>query len=174
MSGKILGLSGLGILQMLVYALLGVALAMKTNMNILQPDYFLLTLLYAILGYLFYAAIFVAAGSPVTTEQEAQQITAYVSMLLVVPFGLMMLVMQNPNSLAVRILSFIPPLTPSIMVLRISIQMPSFIEILASIIVLIGSIWIMMWIAGRIFRVAILSYGKRASFIEILRWIRAK
>jgi len=49
MAGKILGLSGLGILQMLVYALMGLALALKTDTNLLQPEYFLLTLLYAIL-----------------------------------------------------------------------------------------------------------------------------
>ena len=91
MTGKILGLSGLGILQMLVYASMGIALALKTNTNLLQPEFFVLTLLYAILGYLFYAAIFVAAGSPATTEQEAQQITAYISMLLVAPFALMMI-----------------------------------------------------------------------------------
>ncbi len=161
MAGKILGLSGLGILQMLVYACMGVAVALKTNMSLLQPEYFLLTLLYAILGYLFYAAIFVAAGSPVTTEQEAQQITAYVSMLLLVPFALMMLVMQNPNSLIVKILSYIPLFTPSIMVLRVSIQMPSVWEILATVTLLIISTMVMMWVAGKIFRVAILSYGKR-------------
>jgi ABC-2 type transport system permease protein len=172
MTGKILGLSGLGILQLLVYAFIGFALALKTNTNIIQPEYFLLTLLYAILGYLFYASIFIAAGSPATTEQEAQQITAYVSMLMIVPFGIMMLVLQNPNSLIVRILSYIPVFTPSVMVLRISIQMPTFGEILATVILLIISTAVMMWIAGKIFRIAILSYGKRPSLSELIRWIR--
>jgi ABC-2 type transport system permease protein len=174
MIGKILGLSGLGILQMLIYAFIGLALALKTNMNLLQPEYFLLTLLYAILGYVFYAAIFVAAGSPATTEQEAQQITAYISMLLVAPFALIVLVMQNPDSLIVRILSYIPVLTSSVMVLRISVQMPPLWEILATTAVLIVSTVIMMWIAGKIFRVAILSYGKRPSLSELFRWVREK
>jgi ABC-2 type transport system permease protein len=174
MAGKILGLSGLGILQMLVYACMGLALALKTNTNLLQPEYFILTLLYAILGYLFYAAIFVAAGSPATTEQEAQQITAYISMLLVAPFALMMLVMQNPNSLIVKVLSYIPLLTPSIMVLRVSIQMPSMWEILATVALMIVSTMAMMWVAGKIFRVAVLSYGKRPTLPELYRWIREK
>jgi ABC-2 type transport system permease protein len=172
MVGKILGLSGLGILQMLVYATIGLALTLKTNMNLLQPDYFFLTLLYAILGYLFYAAVFVAAGSPVTTEQEAQQITAYISMFLVMPFALIMLVMQNPDSLLVKILSYIPFLTPSVMVLRISVQMPSMFELLATTVLLIVSIALMMWIAGKIFHMAILSYGKRPTLAEIFRWVR--
>ena len=174
MIGKILGLSGLGILQMLVYALMGIALALKTDMNLLQPEYFAFTMVYAILGYVFYAAIFVAAGSPATTEQEAQQITAYISMLMEAPFALMMLVMQNPNSLIVKVLSYIPVLTPSIMVLRISIQMPSMWEILATIALMILSTAAMMWIAGKIFRVAILSYGKRPTLPELFRWVREK
>jgi ABC-2 type transport system permease protein len=174
MIGKILGLSGLGILQMLVYALMGIALALKTDMNLLQPEYFAFTLVYAILGYVFYAAIFVAAGSPATTEQEAQQITAYISMLMVAPFGLMLLVMQNPNSLIVKVLSYIPLLTPSIMVLRVSIQMPSTWEILATIVLMIVSTAVMMWVAGKIFRIAILSYGKRPTLAELFRWVREK
>jgi ABC-2 type transport system permease protein len=174
MIGKILGLSGLGILQMLVYALMGLALALKTNTNLLQPEYFILTLLYAILGYMLYAAIFVAAGSPATTEQEAQQITAYISMLLVAPFALMMLVLQNPNSLIVKVLSYIPVLTPSIMVLRVSIQMPSTWEILATVALMIVSIIAMMWVAGKIFRIAILSYGKRPTLHELFQWVREK
>jgi ABC-2 type transport system permease protein len=172
MTGKILGLSGLGILQMLVYASIGLALALKMNTDIIQPDYFLLILLYAILGYLFYAAIFVAAGSPATTEQEAQQITAYVSMLMIVPFGIVMLVMQNPNSIIVKILSYIPVFTPTVMVLRISVQMPSLLEILATVLLLVISTMAMMWIAGKIFRIAILSYGKRPSLSELIQWIR--
>jgi len=174
MIGKILGLSGLGILQMLVYALMGIAVALKTDMNLLQPDFFAFTLIYAILGYVFYAAIFIAAGSPATTEQEAQQITAYISMLMVAPFALIMLVMQNPNSLIVKVLSYIPVLTPSIMVLRVSIQMPSLWEIMATIILMIFSIVIMMWIAGKIFRIAILSYGKRPALAELFRLVREK
>jgi len=174
MIGKILGLSGLGILQMLVYALMGIGLALKTDMNLLHPEYLAFTLVYAILGYVFYAAIFVALGSPATTEQEAQQITAYISMLMVLPFALMMLVMQNPNSLVVKVLSYIPVLTPSIMVLRVSIQMPSMWEILATIVLMIVSTSVMMWAAGKIFRIAILSYGKKPTLVELIRWVREK
>jgi ABC-2 type transport system permease protein len=174
MIGKILGLSGLGILQMFVYALIGIALALKTDMNLLQPEYFAFTLVYAILGYVFYAAIFVAAGSPATTEQEAQQITAYISMLMVAPLALVMLVLQNPNSLIVKVLSYIPVLTPSVMVLRVSIQMPSMWEILATITLMVVSTVVMMWVAGKIFRIAILSYGKRPTLSELFRWVCEK
>ena len=174
MTGKIIGLSGLGILQMLVYALIGLAAALKMNANVVEPGYLLLTLLYAILGYLFYSAVLVAAGSPVTTEQEAQQITSYISLLLVAPMGMMIVVMQNPHSLWVRIMSYIPPFTPSLMVIRLAIQAPSTAEIISTILLLVLSTIGMMWAAGKIFRTAILSYGKRPTMGELLQWIKEK
>ena len=93
----------------------------------------MLSLVYFILGYIFYSAIFVAAGSPVTTEQEAQQITSYVSMLLIFPMIIAMPIMQNSNSVWIKVLSFIPLLTPTLMILRISVQMPAAWEILSTI-----------------------------------------
>ena len=173
MVGKILGLSGLGILQMLLWGIIGVGVAMKTGANIFAIENLLLSLVYFVLGYLMYAAIFVAAGSPVTTEQEAQQITSYVSLMLVFPIVLAVPAMQNPDSTLIRILSFIPLLTPAFMVLRIPIQMPETWEILSTIALLIVSSVGMMWVAGKIFRTAILVYGKRPSLPELWRWLRA-
>ncbi len=172
MVGKILGLSGLGILQMAIWGTIALAVSLKTGAQLFTPEYLALSFVYFILGYLLYSAIFVTAGSPVTTEQEAQQLTSYVSLLLVFPIVLAIPVMQNPNSLLVKILTFIPPLTPTFMVLRMPIQMPATWEILSTIALLIVSVIGMMWVAGKVFRIAILSYGKRPSIPELIRWIR--
>jgi ABC-2 type transport system permease protein len=83
-------------------------------------------------------------------------------------------VMQNANSVWIKVLSFIPLLTPTLMVLRISVQMPALWEIFSTIALLIVSCLFMMWAAGKIFRVAVLSYGKRPTVIELLRWVREK
>ena len=172
MVGKILGLSGLGVLQMLIWGAIGLGIALKSGANIFEMEPVLVAVVYIIFGYFFYSAIFVAAGSPVTTEQEAQQITSYVSLVLVFPMVLMVPAMQNPDSSLIRILSFIPLLTPAFMVLRVSIQMPPLWEILTTLGILILSSVLMMWVAGKIFRVAILVYGKRPSIPELIRWIR--
>ena len=172
MVGKILGLSGLGIVQMLIWGMIGFAVTLKTGANIFSAGNLMLSLVYFILGYIFYSAIFVAAGSPVTTEQEAQQITSYVSLLLVFPIVIAMPVMQNANSVWIKVLSFIPLLTPTLMVLRISVQMPAVWEILSTIALLCISSIVMMWAAGKIFRIAVLSYGKRPSLSELFRWVR--
>ena len=174
MTGKILGLSGLGILQMLIWGVIGLAVSLKfEGANIFTPENLLVSLIYFVLGYLLYSAIFVAAGSPVTTEQEAQQITTYVSLFLVLPIVIAMPVMQNPDSTMVKVLSYFPLLTPTLMVLRIAIQMPPLWEIIATIALLIVSSIFMMWAAGKIFRTAILVYGKRPTIPELFRWIRA-
>ena len=172
MVGKILGLSGLGILQILIWGSIGLALSLKSGTNIFVLENLLLSAVYLFLGYMLYSAIFVAAGSPVTTEQEAQQITSYVSLFLVFPIVLAIPAMQNPNSPLIKILSFIPLLTPAFMVLRIPIQMPETWEILTTIGIMIVSSVGMMWVAGKIFRIAILVYGKRPTIPELIRWIR--
>lgn len=172
MVGKILGLSGLGILQIMVWGMIGLGIALKSGTNIFVFENLILSAVYLLLGYLLYSAIFVAAGSPVTTEQEAQQITSYVSLILVFPIVLAVPAMQNPDSTMIRILSFVPLLTPAFMVLRIPIQMPALWEIITTIGLLIVSSIFMMWAAGKIFRVAILVYGKRPTIPELIRWVR--
>lgn len=172
MIGKVLGLSALGLTQMGFWALIGVAATAKFGTAYFPPlNQLLLMLVYFVLGYLFYSAIFIAVGSPVTTEQEAQQITGYLVMLLIFPVALVMPVMQHPNALWVKVLTYIPLFTPTFMSLRIPIQMPSTFEIVATILILIVSTYFMMIVAGRIFRIAILATGKMPSMKEVVRWV---
>jgi ABC-2 type transport system permease protein len=172
MMGKILGLSGLGLFQITIWALIAAAIALRFDAGFIVTENLPLLLVYFLLGYLLYAGIFVAAGSPVTTEQEAQQITSYVSLLLVFPTVLAIPAMQNPDSTLIQILSFIPLLTPAFMLLRIPIQMPEAWEIWSTIGLLLVSIVISMWMAGKIFRTAILAYGKRLTIPELVRLLR--
>lgn len=174
LAGKILGLSALGFVQIGTWAFIGIALALKFNMMIITLSSALILLPYFVLGYLFYAAIFVGLGAPLTTEQEAQQVTGYLVMVLFIPLLLTMWIIQNPNSTLVSILSYIPFLTPTMMAVRIPIQVPSVIEIVATISVLVISTIGAMWVAAKIFRTAILSYGKRPNLKELIQLFRSK
>ncbi|MFH0992091.1 MAG: ABC transporter permease [bacterium] len=174
MIGKILGLSGLGLLQISLWGIIGLGFALKAGSSLIAFDILFLAAIYFVLGYILYSAIFVAAGSPITTEQEAQQITTYISLALVFPIVLAFPAMQNPDSLWIKIISFIPIMTPAFMLLRLPIQMPPLWEIFGTIAVLGVSSVVMMWIAGKIFRTAILVYGKRPSLPELVRWLREK
>ncbi len=174
MIGKLVGLSGLGVLQATVWLSIGIGLG--TQFGTL-PDVFSLLpflLLYMLLGYLFYAAILIGLGSLSTTEQEAQQITGYMAILIMLPVGMIMPLMQNPTSGLVKTLTYIPFLTPTIMAMRIAVLRPEWWEILASVVVMVISIVLVMFLSSKIFRVAILSYGKRPTLPEIIGFLREK
>lgn len=173
MAGKILGLSGLGLLQLSLWTGIVVILLIVNKVTTVQFDILWLLFLYFILGYLLYAGLFVACGTLVSTEQEAQQTTGYLTILLVIPFIFAFFATQAPNAPIIKILSFIPLLTPTMMVLRIPILMPPLWEILLTLFILIVSVIGVMWAAGKIFRIGILITGKRPSLDEIVKWIRA-
>jgi ABC-2 type transport system permease protein len=171
MTGKVLGLSALGLTQMGFWALIALASTAKFGTASFPPvQQLLLMLVYFVLGYVLYAAVFLAVGTPVTTEQEAQQINGYLVMFLILPIALVVPVMQHPNALWVKILTYFPLLTPTLMALRIPVQMPPTEEIVASILILVAASYFMMVAAGRIFRIAILSTGKKPTLAELVRW----
>ncbi|HZY09926.1 MAG TPA: ABC transporter permease [Bacteroidota bacterium] len=172
MAGKIIGLSGLGLTQIGFWAIIGLAISIKFAITMISLSSAFILLIYFLLGYLLYAAIFVAAGSPVSTEQEAQQLTTYITLILVMPIVLALPVMQDPDSTLVKVLSFIPLLTPTMMALRIPIQMPSTMEVLLTIVLLSASVVGAIWAAGKIFRTAILIYGKRPTLFEIVKLLQ--
>ncbi len=174
MAGKILGLSGLGLTQMALWVAIGLAVSAKFAITLIPLTSALVLALYFALGYVQYAAIFVAAGAPVSTEQEAQQINSYLVLILIVPIAVAFTAVQDPHSTLIRVLSFIPLLTPSMMALRIPIQMPSFVEIVATMLLLVASTAGAMWLAGKIFRTTMLAYGKRPSLGELMTLIRSR
>lgn len=173
MAGKIIGLSALGLTQMGFWVIVGIGISLKFAVTLVPAASAALLLFYFLVGYLLYAAIFVAAGAPVSTEQEAQQITSYLVMILAVPIALAFVVVQSPNSTVVRVLSMIPLLTPSMMALRIPLQMPATGEIVASMILLVLSAAAAVRAAGKIFRTTILLYGKRPGLKELASIVRA-
>lgn len=172
MAGKVLGLSGLGFTQIAFWTLLGVAATVRLGIDIVPPANAAILIIYFILGYLLYAGIFIAAGSPLTTEQSAQQVTSYLVLILLIPIVLAFPAMKNPDALWIRVLTFIPILTPTMMALRVPIQMPATWEILATLGLMVASIWGVMVAAGRIFRVGILMTGKGPALADLFRWIR--
>ena len=84
------------------------------------------------------------------------------------------MVLAEPNADWVRILSYIPFLTPSFMIMRIPLSsIPIDFDIYVTIGIMTISIILAILIAGRVFRVAVLLQGKRASLTEIWHWLKA-
>ncbi|TAK53816.1 MAG: ABC transporter permease [Bacteroidetes bacterium] len=173
MSGKILGLSLLGLTQMTLWVLMGIVAAIKLGTIPIALDHTMIIIVYFVLGYLFYSAIFVAIGAPISTEQEAQLVTSLLTLFLLVPILFAFPVLESPNSAYAKVLSFIPLTTPTMMALRIPIQMPPVWELVATSVVLLLSALGMMWAAGKIFRTTILLTGKRPGLKELIQIVKA-
>jgi ABC-2 type transport system permease protein len=81
-------------------------------------------------------------------------------------------VITNPSGTTARVISLIPFCTPLIMYLRISLATPPAWEIALSIVLMVATIYAVLWVASRIYRVGILMYGKKPNLPEILRWLK--
>lgn len=172
LAGKIIGLSSLGLTQILIWILIGISLVGSAIVPLEAFKNILPILGYFIMGFVFYTSLFVGIGSIVTSEQEAQQITSYLSFVLVLPVIFVFSAIENPEALYVQILSYIPFTLPSFMMLRININPIPVWEIFLTVIIMFISIYLMIILAAKVFRVGILSYGKRPSMKELLKWIR--
>jgi len=172
--GKIFGLSGLTLAQMTVWALIGIAMAGQGITMFSSFQNLPLLTVYFILGFVLFTAIFVGIGSIVTTEQEAQQITSYLSMITIFPIVIVIPAMQNPNSMLIQVLSYIPLTTPGVMILRLNSSPIASWEIILTLLELIVSVYLVIKISSKIFRIGILSYGKMPSLKELLVWLKEK
>lgn len=173
MTGKILGLGSLGMVQILFYLSIGVIFGMVKGIEIVRFDELPILFIYFLTGYFFFASIYATLGTLFDNEQDAQQSMTIVSIIAMVPLMGSFYFMANPTALVTKILSFVPPMTPFMMILRINSDAAEPWEIAATVVLMIVSVWGMMTLAGKIFRTALLMYGKRATLPEIWRWIRA-
>ena len=173
MTGKILGLGLLGMVQILFYLAMGIVFGMVKGIEIVRFDELPILFMYFLTGYFFFAAIYATLGTLFDNEQDAQQSMSIVSLIAMVPLMGSFYFMANPTALVTKIFSFVPPMTPFMMILRISSDAAEPWEVAATIVLMILSVWGMMTLAGKIFRTALLMYGKRATLPEIWRWIRA-
>ena len=173
MGGKILGLGMLGLTQSAIY-LIGTFIAGSYyGLSLITPTIGLLYFTYFILGYLLYAGIYIGVGALFDSEQEAQQAIQIITFIAIIPMVLWSMVIENPNSTMVNVLSYIPLVTPFFMMIKIAVGETSTFQILTTIIVMIISVFGSIRLAAKVFRTGILLYGKRITLPEIFRWMRA-
>jgi ABC-2 type transport system permease protein len=130
-------------------------------------------LVFFVLGYLVYAALYAALGSLVNRIEEVNSITTPLTLILVSTYLLSLLALGNPDTDLIRWLSYVPFLTPMLMFIRVALGTPAFWEPLLAVVIMAASILLFAWIAAKIYRVGVLLYGKRPSMREIGRLLRA-
>lgn len=148
-----------------------VVLNSLSEMNL--PGVIATFLVYFIFGYLLYAGMFAAIGSCVDNQADTQQLMFPITIPLIAGLFIMLSAFQNPDSAIAVWGSIIPFTSPMVMVARFAYGVPAWQYIL-SVSLLILTFLAMAWISAKIYRIGILSYGKKASWKEIFKWLKFK
>ena len=173
MKGKILGLGALGMVQMVFYLIVGLSITHYKGWASIELSHIPSYLIFFITGYLFYAAIYAAMGTFFTSEQEAQQSSGLISIIAVLPMVFASYFITNPGSTFTIGITYVPPLTPFMMIIRLGTGTVELNEIIYTTILMVISCWFMLRLSGKIFRTAILLYGKKITLKEVIKWVRA-
>ncbi len=175
MVGKIIGQGFVGLTVLVIYA--GVALLAANRfgfLSLIPAGQLAWMVVYFLMAYFLFASLMAAAGSAVTEVREAQALIGPIMMLLIIPIMLWMPIMNNPNSVFARIVSFFPPATPFVMMLRMSqnTEPVPLWEVIATTAVGVLCVIFVVWAAAKIFRLGVLMYGKPPSLLGLVKMLR--
>ncbi len=177
LAGKLLGQALVSLVMLVTYSGLAIALlSVMALTNLVSVEQYLWLVVFFVMAYFMIGTLMVAVGSAVTEMREAQSLMTPVMLTLMLPFWLWFPISHAPNGVLATVTSFIPPLIPFVMVLRLSSgsEPVAAWQMAASTAVGVASVFIMLWAASRIFRVGILMQGKPPTPRELLRWITVR
>jgi ABC-2 type transport system permease protein len=187
LAGKVLGVGAVGLTQMGIWLLATIVMmryrvplmgvfgleATPLPMPSVTVGQVVVLLIFFLLGYTLYSALFAAVGAMVSSEQEAQQAQMPVVLMLVVSIMFLQPVLLEPEGQLAFTLGLIPVSSPIMMPLRMStVDVPSW-EIGLSILALIAGCYLAVYFAAMVYRTGLLMHGKRVSFREVFKWIKA-
>ncbi len=128
-------------------------------------------LFYFLFGYLLYGALFAAIGGAVDSDADTQQFILPVTIPLIISIMALQPITNNPDGPVAFWLSIIPLTSPISMMIRIPFGVPWW-QLALSMSLLVGGFVFFTWVAGKIYRVGILMYGKKISYKELWKWLR--
>jgi ABC-type Na+ efflux pump, permease component len=153
----------------------GATAGLPTNaiMNALPtPGVALIILAYFVLGFIFYSALFAAVGAMVSSQEDIQQASMPVMLMLISSVIFMGPILTNPGGPLARTMTLLPFSAPILMPLRMSLMTVPWYEMAISLGGVAVACMVAIWLSARIYRVGLLMYGKRPSFSELARWVR--
>lgn len=191
--GKVIGVGASGLLQLGIWGVTGfyVTAALgggggaaagsqlaadgtraSFSLPTVSADLVVVILVFFLLGFFLYSALYAAVGAMCSTQQEAQQANTPVTMCIAVAMIAVFGLMNDPSSGLARVFSLIPLFAPIVVPVRYAISPIPFPEVALSVASMLLGVVAVVWVAGRIYRVGILSYGKKPSMKELWRWVR--
>ena len=188
MLGKILGVGAVGLTQLGIWVLsflllltFGLPYFLAARPELLeiqnaaefipQGGGLALFVVFFVLGYFLFSSLYAAVAAMCSSDEEAQQTQMPVTILLVVPMMVLAPIIEDPHGPLGTWLSLVPFFSPILMFPRFMAGAP-FWQVGVSLLLMVVTIVIVAWIAGRIYRVGILMQGKRPTLPEIVRWVR--
>jgi ABC-2 type transport system permease protein len=181
MAGKIIGVGAVGLSQIAIWVAAGFILSASNMLasgggagikDIISLQVILFFPVFYLLGYVLYAALYAAVGAMCNSQQEAQQVQQLVTLPLMLPAFMISYVIQYPATPLSVVASMFPLTSPLIMFARIALQAAPWWEIAISLGILLATIYVIVLLAAKIYRVGILMYGKKPTLPEIMKWIR--
>jgi ABC-2 type transport system permease protein len=172
LAGKILGIGALGLLQLAVIGTVTATLASLTGTISIPTHAFAtigIALLWFVLGFGFYAALFAVAGSLVSRMEELQNAMVPINLTILGSFFISIGAVSNPDATLSRIASLVPFSSALAMPVRIAVGSASIPEVLLSFAILAGSIAALVPLAGRLYAGAVLRIGARVKLRDAWR-----
>lgn len=176
MAGKVIGLGIAGLIQVMVWVAAAYVVAGRfTTISLagLGTLHWITYPLYFILGFLLIASIYAATGA-VMKDVQSGGASGLVGLVPYVPIMFSAFIIENPNHWLVRVAGFVPPFTPSVMLLRVGVGAAKPWEIGLSLASLAVGVFLTMRFAARIFEIGLLMYGKSPTLAELWRWGRTR
>ncbi|HMN97238.1 MAG TPA: ABC transporter permease [Phycisphaerales bacterium] len=174
MAGKILGQGMVSAVMLITYGGVGMAsLAAMATLDLVPWMHLVYLAIYFVMAYFMIASVMAGVGSAANDLHEAQSLVAPAMIVLMVPLMLWFPISQNPNGALALATSFIPPLIPFVMILRVTTANEPIAawQILASIAWGFAAMLGMIWLAARVFRIGVLMQGKTPTPRELVRWM---
>jgi ABC-2 type transport system permease protein len=186
LAGKVLGVGAVGLTQMTIW-MFATILMTKYRVQMLQmfglqatsiplpsvsAGQIAILLVFFLLGYTLYSALFAAVGAMVSSEQEAQQAQMPIVLMLVMSIMFLQPVLAEPDGQLAVTLGLMPISSPIMMPLRMSTVNVAAWEIGLSILTLIAGCYLAVYFAAKVYRTGLLMHGKRVTFREVFKWIK--
>lgn len=172
LTGKIIGLGCVGLLQITIWISIGTMGSIYVLPVVIKPLVLLLAFVYFILGFLLFASIMAGVGAISGSMQEAQQLVGIFTFIAIAPMMFMQVLVTKPDGAISTFLSLFPLTSPVAMLSRIAVSDVPVYQIAASILILIVSVYFVIILSSRLFRVGLLMYGKRPDIRTIVQYMR--
>jgi len=185
MTGKVVGIGAAGLLQVAIwiaFAAIAVTLGDEVLLRFgLTPPALppvpaslaVVVLLFFAGGYFLYASLYAALGAMAASWQDAQNLQFPTLIILMVAFFTTFPVTESPESGLAVATSLIPFTSPLIVPARSALGAMAWPDLVLPMALLFLGCVVLLWIAGRVFRVTILATGSRPTPRRLWRWLRA-